>query len=73
LTQVWLSNITHRLKYLIPAVLLGVILVDQTGVLLHMSEKDFHTEFQYPLKGDIKVYMEQLRMGKELDQVYFLH
>lgn len=58
-----------RLKYLIPAVIFGVILIDQTGMLLHISEKDFHTEFQYPMKGDIRILMEQLRMGKELDQV----
>jgi hypothetical protein len=40
-----------------------------SGVLVHYYEMDFETKFDYPLKGDIRKYMEQLRLGQELEQV----
>ena len=43
---------------------------DVNGNLLY--EEDFDKSFDYPLKGDIRKYMEQLRLGKELDQVYLV-
>lgn len=58
-----------RLKYLIPSIILAVFLIDLSGLLLHWYEKDYETQFNYPLKGDIRKYMEQLRMGRELEQV----
>ena len=51
---------------------IAVFLVDMSGVLVHMYEEDFDKSFDYPLKGDIRKYMEQLRLGKELDQVYLV-
>ena len=47
----------------------AVFLIDLSGVLVHYYEKDFDTKFDYPLKGDIRKYMEQLRLGQELEQV----
>ena len=48
---------------------LAVFLIDLSGVLLHLYEQDFDTKFDYPLNGDIRKYMEQLRLGRELEQV----
>ena len=48
---------------------LAVFLVDLSGVLLHLNERDFYAKFDYPLNGDIRKYMEQLRLGRELEQV----
>jgi hypothetical protein len=50
---------------------LAVFLIDLSGVLIHLYEKDYDTKFDYPLKGDIRKYMEQLRLGRELEQVDF--
>ena len=49
--------------------MLAVFLIDLSGVLLHLYEQDFDTKFDYPLNGDIRKYMEQLRLGRELEQV----
>jgi hypothetical protein len=46
-----------------------VFLIDMSGVLVHYYEMDFETKFDYPLKGDVRKYMEQLRLGQELEQV----
>ena len=60
-----------RLKVFIPFLIIAVFLIDISGVLLHFYEIDFDTKFEYPLKGDVRKYMEQLRLGQELEQVLF--
>ena len=49
--------------------MLAVFLIDLSGVLVHLYEQDFDSKFDYPLNGDIRRYMEQLRLGRELEQV----
>ena len=51
--------------FLIIGVLIAILIIDQSGLLLHLNAKDFHKEFEYPMKGNIEPYMEQLRTGKE--------
>ena len=65
--KAWIKKI--KLKFLIPILIVSVFVIDLTGVVLHFNEIDFHTKFQYPLEGDIRKYMEQLRLGREMEQV----
>ncbi len=60
-----------RLKVFIPLIMIAVFLIDISGVLLHFYEIDFDSKFEYPLKGDVRKYMEQLRLGRELEQVKY--
>ena len=70
--QAKVKNGLHVIAYSCMLQVLAVFLVDMSGVLVHMYEEDFDKSFDYPLKGDIRKYMEQLRLGKELDQVYLV-
>lgn len=35
------------------------------GVFTHIFEKDFNTEFEYPLGGDVLEYVKQMRRGEQ--------
>lgn len=37
------------------------------GVFTHLFEADYHSSFNYPLEGDIKVFVEQLKNQKKPD------
>jgi len=52
------ANLAHRmarvrLKYALPAALLLFWFASYMGVFTHLWEKDYHTEFEYPIHGDI--------------------
>lgn len=36
------------------------------GVFTHILERDFYTEFEYPLEGDVLDYAKQMRRGEQL-------
>jgi len=47
--------------------LLGIasfILAEYLGLFRHLKEKDYDTEFTYPLAGDVSRYVNQLKAGK---------
>lgn len=48
-------------------VLISVLLMFMFGVHTHLFEKDFYTEFNYPLEGDIIHYTNQIRNKQKLD------
>lgn len=51
-----------RVKYLVAVVLL-IMILNYLGVFVHPFEKDYHTEFTYPLEGDVQTYVDQLEAG----------
>ena len=56
-----------KLKYFIPVSVIIFFLCDYMGVFVHMREKDFHTEFTYPLEGDLYSWIGQLKRGERPD------
>lgn len=41
--------------------------LDTFGILIHIKEKNFFTEFRYPYNGDIQNYVAQLRLNLKPD------
>ncbi len=57
-----------RLKYLVPLVFLLYLSAEYLGLFLHLREKDFFTEFSWPLEGtSIKLHSwaSSFRSGRE--------
>ena len=56
-----------KIKHLgfIAAIFLLIFVIDKTGILLHYYSKDYYKEFTYPLEGDIRESMDQLRRGED--------
>ncbi|KAF4526801.1 hypothetical protein B566_EDAN016628 [Ephemera danica] len=53
-----------RVKLKVFLLLVPVALIlNYCGVFTHLFEKDYFTEFTYPLEGDITHYIDQLRSG----------
>jgi hypothetical protein len=55
-----MSRVRLKLLVLLPPLLL---ILNYCGVFTHLFEKDYFTEFTYPLEGDIQHYVEQLKGG----------
>lgn len=55
-----------RVKYVLLAIL-GLLVLDYFGTFTHIFEKDFYTEFHYPLDGDVPHYVYQVRHGHVAD------
>ena len=53
-----------KLKYLIPVGVALFFFCDHMGVFTHLRERDFHTEFTYPLEGDLFTWMGQMKRGE---------
>ncbi|GAB0095749.1 Beta-1,3-galactosyltransferase brn [Sergentomyia squamirostris] len=53
-----------RVKHLL-AVLVVFLILNFFGAFTHIFEKDFYTEFQYPLDGDIPRFADQVRRGQK--------
>lgn len=56
-----------KLKYLVPLLVLAVFLCDFMGVFVHFREADYHSQFTYPLEGDIDTWVGQLKRGERPD------
>ena len=53
-----------KVKHYLLLAILSVILAEYFGIFRHLKEKDYDTEFTYPLSGDVSRYVEQLKAGK---------
>jgi hypothetical protein len=56
-------KIKHLCFFLI--LVIGFIIFDQAGILLHLNADDYYKKFQYPMAGDIHGHMDRLRRGQE--------
>ena len=56
-------KIKHIFLFLLAFVV--ILIIDQSGLLVHLSTKDFYKDFEYPMKGNIETYMEEMRRGQE--------
>ncbi len=43
------------------------VIIDQSGLMSHYHAEDYYSKFDYPLTGDIKKYMEQMKRGQRPD------
>lgn len=57
-------RINNRLKLLF-AGLVAVYALYIFGVFTHVFERDFYSEFEYPLEGDVLEYAKQMRRGEQ--------
>jgi hypothetical protein len=53
-----------RVKHYILLGIVGIVLAEYFGVFRHLKEKNFDTEFVYPLAGDVSRYVAQLKAGQ---------
>lgn len=51
--------------FLYICVILGIIFIYYIGLFTHLFEKDYYTEFSYPLEGEITFYVNQIRKGEK--------
>ncbi|XP_054285181.1 beta-1,3-galactosyltransferase brn [Macrosteles quadrilineatus] len=52
----------RRRKVIVVGFIIFFVLV-YMGVFTHLFERDFYTEFEYPLEGDVSVYVQEMRDG----------
>ena len=60
-----MSRLKMKHLFLLLIILLLFYIIHQSGVHMHLTAKDYFTEFEYPLKGDIQDHMDKLRRGQE--------
>lgn len=53
-----------RVKHILTVIVI-LLLLNFFGVFTHLFEKDFYTDFHYPLEGDIPQFADQVRRGQK--------
>ncbi len=53
-----------KVKHYLLLGIASLILSEYLGLFRHLKEKDYDSEFTYPLAGDVSRYVNQLKAGK---------
>ena len=53
----------HLFLFLLALML--IMIIDQSGILVHFNTKDYYKDFEYPMKGNIESYMEEMKRGQD--------